>query len=121
MKKSLINTMFCATIMIVPTISAEDKAVTVAKKDTTTQVKVTATKETAPAKPKNLSAAEVVSDANVTVNASIAFVGALDVMGEGDSGKNYRQNIENERNVAMEVVQEESKKFEKAKSDYMAK
>ncbi|HWY34726.1 MAG TPA: OmpH family outer membrane protein, partial [Nitrosopumilaceae archaeon] len=43
------------------------------------------------------------------------------VMGEGDSGQVFRKEIEAKRDLATETIQEESKKIEKARAEYVNK
>ena len=108
MKKHMIAaTAFCALITV-SVVSAEDKNITTVKKDTTT-------------KAQSLSASDIIGDANISVDATIAFVESFTIMGECEEGKIARQNIEAKRDLATQEIQEESKKFEKAKNDYIAK
>ena len=109
MKKHMITaTAFCA-LMTVSVVSAEDKNVAVPKKDT------------AATNTKSLSTADFMGDSNISVDATIAFVESFTIMGECEEGKIARQNIEAKRDLATQEIQEESKKFEKAKNDYIAK
>lgn len=121
MKKNVIKTMFCATLIIVPTILAEDKAVTtVTKKDPAASTKVSAPKETSP-KTQTLSATDLLSHKDVKVDATIRVVESFTSMGESEKGQVKRSEIEAKRDLSMQEVQDESKKFEKAKADYLAK
>ena len=70
---------------------------------------------------KPVSATDLMGDANISVDASIAFVESFTIMGECEEGKIERQKIEAKRDLATQEIQEESKKFEKAKNDYIAK
>lgn len=103
MKKHMITTALCAALIAVPCTNASDKSKTI----------TTAT--------KNLSASDVLGDSQVTVDATIGFVESFTIMGECTEGKAARQNIEAKRDLAGQEIQEESKKFEKAKNDYIAK
>jgi len=57
----------------------------------------------------------------VKLEANVKFVETFTVMGEGDSGQIYRKEIEAKRDLATETIQEESKKIEKARSEYINK
>jgi Skp family chaperone for outer membrane proteins len=108
MKKNILTaTVFCATLITTPLAHAEDKAaVATAKKET---------------KSQNLSATDIIKDKNFTIDVSVAFVESFSVMGEGEPGINEKQAIESKRNFAAQEIQDESKQFEKAKADYIAK
>ncbi len=107
-------TTLCVTLIATSFTHAEDKGATVVKKDTSLV-------KTAPVTAKNLSAADVMGDRNITIDATIAFVESFTIMGECQEGQHARQEIEHKRDLATQDIQEESKKFEKAKTDYMAK
>lgn len=115
MKNRMITTALCITLITVPCTKAEDKAVTVAKKDTPAQ-----TKTTTPS-AKTLSTADFLDNADIKVDATIAFVDSFAIMGECQEGQAARREIENKRDLAAQEIQDESKKFEKAKADYIAK
>lgn len=119
MKKHIITTAFCVTLMTVPFTNAEDKAVTVAKKDNFAQSKnlVATDKMTG----RSVSTADFLADEQVTIDATIGFVESFTIMGECEEGKKARQDIEKKRDLAALEIQEESKKFEKSKNDYIAK
>ncbi len=113
MKNRIITaTAFCVTLIATPLTHTEDKNVTVVKKDTT----IATTN-----KAKDLSAADIIGNSNVSLDATIAFVESFTIMGECEEGKIARQNIEAKRDLATQEIQEESKKFEKSKNDYIAK
>ena len=119
MKNNMITTTaFCITLLTVSFSNAEDKAVTVAKKDTPAPAKTTVApkKESSP-QAQTLSATDIILDKQI----NMGFVESFTVMGEGNSGVDERHNIEEKRNFATQEIQEESKQFEKAKADYVAK
>lgn len=118
MKKNVIKSMFCAALMIAPTIFAEDKAVTATKKNTTSST--TTSKETAD-KTSSLSATDLLAQNDVKIDATIRVVESFTTMGESEKGHIKRNEIETKRDLSMQEVQDESKKFEKAKTDYLAK
>ena len=70
---------------------------------------------------KSLSTADFLGDSNILVNAAIGFVDSFAIMGDCAEGQKARKEIEAKRDLASNEIQEESKKFEKAKSDYIAK
>jgi outer membrane protein len=72
-------------------------------------------------KPQQLSATDVLGDANITVDAKIAFVDSFAIMGECQEGQKARKDIEAKRDLATQEIQDDSKTFEKAKADYIAK
>lgn len=109
------TTIFCVTLIATPFVSAEDKAVTVAKKDTAVN------KTTAAAKTYPLSATDLLADNNIKIEANIKVVESFTSMGDCERGQLEKQDIQSERDLSMKEVQEESKNFEKAKSDYIAK
>jgi Skp family chaperone for outer membrane proteins len=106
MKNRMITTGALCTIAIMSFTHAEDKAVVIAKKE-------------APA--KTLSAANIVGDANIAIDAAIGFVESFTIMGECTEGQKARKDIEGKRDLATQEIQDESKKFEKVKTDYIAK
>lgn len=119
MKKHMINaTALCVTLMTISITSAEDKAATAPKKDTTV---ATTNLVTDKMTGRSVSTADFLADSNISVDANIAFVESFTIMGECEEGKIARQNIEAKRDLATQEIQEESKKFEKAKNDYIAK
>jgi len=97
--------------MSAPCAHAEDK---------NSSVTVVAKKETAQ-KTQTLSTADIIGDKNITVDAAIAFVDSYAIMGECQEGQKARKDIENKRDLATQEIQDESKQFEKAKNDYIAK
>jgi outer membrane protein len=64
---------------------------------------------------------EVFGDEKVVVNASMAIIDSFAVMGECSQGQKARKEIEAKRDLASQEIQEESKKIEKAKNEYVAK
>jgi len=122
MKNRMITTALCATLIVAPfanaadkTITVTDKAITIAKKDTSTNLvtdKMTG---------RSASTADFLDNADIKIDATIGFVESFTIMGECEEGKLARQNIEAKRDLAAQEIQEESKKFEKSKNDYIAK
>ena len=92
-------------VLLSSTIHAEDKNLSAAKKDT----------------QKSLSTADFLGDNNVKIEAAIGLVDSYAMMGESDEGQTERREIESQRDLATNEIQEESKRFEKAKSDYVSK
>ena len=112
----MITTAFC--MVAISTLSyAADKAVVVTKKETP----ATSVKKEAPKKTEHFSAAGLVGDGKVTVDAAIGFVESFTIMGECVEGQKARKDIEAKRDLATQEIQDESKRFEKAKTDYVAK
>ena len=70
---------------------------------------------------KELNATQMMSDDAMKLDANVRFVETFTVMGEGDSGQLYRKEIEMKRDMATQAIQEESKKIEKAKNEYVSK
>jgi outer membrane protein len=70
---------------------------------------------------KSLSTADILGDSNVMIEAAIGFVDSFAIMGECQEGQKARKEIENKRDLASNEIQEESKKFEKAKNEYVSK
>jgi len=68
-----------------------------------------------------LNVTNVVADNSVKLEANVRFVETFTVMGEGDSGQIYRKEIESKRDLASQTIQDESKKIEKAKNEYVNK
>jgi len=68
-----------------------------------------------------LSTANFIGDSNVMIEAAIGFVDSFAIMGDCQEGQKARKEIESKRDLASNEIQEESKKFEKAKSDYVSK
>lgn len=69
---------------------------------------------------KSLSTADFLGD-DITIDATIGFVDSFAIMGDCKEGQKARQEIESKRDLASNEIQEESRKFEKAKSDYVSK
>ena len=55
------------------------------------------------------------------IDAAIGFVDSFAIMGECLEGQKARKEIETKRDLASNEIQEESKKFEKSKTDYVSK
>jgi Skp family chaperone for outer membrane proteins len=70
---------------------------------------------------KKENAGEVTATEALKLDANVRFVETFTIMGEGDSGQRYRKEIEAKRDLATEMIQEESKKIEKAKTEYVSK
>ena len=64
-----------------------------------------------------LNVTNVVVDNSVKLEANVKFVETFTVMGEGDSGQILRKEIESKRDLASQIIQDESKKIEKAKNE----
>ena len=88
-------------VLLSSTINAEDKNISVAK--------------------KSLSTADFLGNNNVKIEAAIGLVDSYAMMGESDEGQTERREIESQRDLATNEIQDESKRFEKAKSDYVSK
>ena len=69
----------------------------------------------------NLNVTDVITNNEIKLEANVRFVETFTVMGEGDSGQIYRKEIEGKRHLAAQTIQDESKKIEKEKNDYIAK
>lgn len=70
---------------------------------------------------RSYSTADFIGDDKLTLDATIGFVDSFAIMGDCQEGQKARKDIESKRDVASAEIQEESKKFEKAKSDYISK
>ena len=129
MKKSIITaTALCAALIVIPSTHAENTAAATSKKttlaQTTTEAKkqdVATTTVTDKMTNRSVSTADFLDNADIKIDATIGFIESFTIMGECEEGKKARQDIEAKRNLATQDIQEESKKFEKAKSDYIAK
>ncbi len=88
------------------TLGAEDKDLSVNQKET---------------KKSELTITDVMTGRDVKLDAHVVFVETFTVMGEGEPGQIERKNIEGKRDLATQEIQEESKRFEKAKNEYMSK
>ena len=105
MKNHMITATALCVVLLSSTINAENKNLSVTKKDT----------------QNSLSTADFISDNNVMIEAAIGFVDSFAIMGDCQEGQKARKEIEAKRDLASNEIQEESKKFEKAKSDYVSK
>ncbi|HLJ31821.1 MAG TPA: OmpH family outer membrane protein [Candidatus Babeliales bacterium] len=106
MKNRMIAAALC-TILFGITVNGEEKATQLVAKNNT-QKSIT-------------SVADVMGDSNIMVEAAIGFVESFAVMGDCQEGQKARKEIEGKRDLATREIQDESKKFEKAKNDYVAK
>jgi outer membrane protein len=106
MKNRMIAAALC-TILFGITVNAEEKATQLVAKNNP-QKSIT-------------SVADVMGDSNIMVEAAIGFVESFAVMGDCQEGQKARKEIEGKRDLASREIQDESKKFEKAKNDYVAK
>ncbi|HSC24996.1 MAG TPA: OmpH family outer membrane protein [Candidatus Babeliales bacterium] len=118
------NRMFSATIMCAALISstynnAEDKNQFVSSetKKTNKSSELVVEKMTG----RSISTVDILGDSNVMVEAAIGFVDSFAIMGDCQEGQKARKEIETKRDLASTEIQEESKKFEKAKSEYVSK
>lgn len=68
-----------------------------------------------------IKATDVMAQDEFKLEATVMFVETFTVMGEGDSGQMHRHEIETKRDLATQTIQEESKKIEKAKAEYVNK
>jgi Skp family chaperone for outer membrane proteins len=75
----------------------------------------------ASAEQKNLTTADIIGDSNIMIDAAIGFVDSFAIMGDCQEGQKARKEIETKRDLASGEIQEESKRYEKAKSDYVSK
>lgn len=90
----------CVVLMSSTLSKAEDKNISVSTKSTAS---------------KSLVASDVAADL------AIGFVDSFAIMGECEEGQKARKEIEGKRDLASQEIQEESKKLEKAKNDYISK
>lgn len=112
----MITTAFCLTLITAPFANAADKAVATAKKDSSATNLVT-DKMTG----RTLSASDLLNSTDLKIDATIGFVESFSIMGECQEGQAARKEIEYKRDLATQEIQDEAKKFEKSKSDYLAK
>ncbi len=103
MKKHILLAVGVSASLLNVGLQAEDKAVV--KKDTV---------------KSEMKATDVMTDAT-QLGANVRFVETFTVMGEGELGQMYRVEIEGKRDTAMQLIQEEAKKVEKAKTEYVTK
>ncbi|MEO9257234.1 MAG: OmpH family outer membrane protein [Crocinitomicaceae bacterium] len=91
----IIATSICAVLLTGSCVRAEDKNISVAKKETLVQTK--------------------------SLDPKIAVVDTYAIMGDCQEGQKARKEIEEKRDLATHELQNDSKQFEKAKNDYLAK
>jgi Skp family chaperone for outer membrane proteins len=106
MKNRMIAITLC-TILFGITVNAEEKTTQLVAKNN--------------AQKTITSVADVMGDSNIMVEAAIGFVESFVVMGDCQEGQKARKEIESKRDLATKEIQDESKRFEKAKNDYVAK
>lgn len=106
--RMIITTAFC--VVLCSTITAEDKKT--AKSSDLVVDKMTG---------RSMSTADFIGNDDVTIDAAIGFVDSFAIMGDCLEGQKARKDIESKRDLASAEIQEESKRFEKAKSDYVSK
>jgi Skp family chaperone for outer membrane proteins len=107
MKNRMITvTSLCVVLMSSTLSNAEDKNQSVSTKTTAN---------------KSLSASEIAGDSSLMPDLAIGFVDSFAIMGECEEGQKARKEIEAKRDFASQEIQEESKKLEKSKSDYISK
>ena len=70
---------------------------------------------------RSLTTADIMGDKNIMIDAAIGFIDSFAIMGDCQEGQKARQEIESKRNLASNEIQEESKRFEKAKNEYVSK
>src|SRR5579863_10366856 len=103
-------------------IHADDAHQTsVAKADTKKNLVQVEKKETDKMTGRAVTLSEMMSEGDLKVDATIAFVDSFAIMGECEQGKKARTEIENKRDLATGDLQEEAKKIEKAKNEYVSK
>lgn len=101
MKKQMITATALCAVLLSSTIHAEEKNQTVTK--------------------KSVSTTDVLGNKNITIDAAIGFVDSFAIMGDCQEGQKARKEIEAKRDLASNEIQEESKKFEKLKNEYVSK
>lgn len=106
MKNHIITATALCAVLLTNVINAEEKTQLSAKKDTQKTIS---------------SVADVMGDSDITVNMTMGFIDSFAIMGDCQEGQKARREIEGKRDVATKEIQDESKKFEKAKSDYISK
>jgi len=82
---------------------------------------IVAEEKTQLATKKNISTIADVMDSNVTVDIAMGFIDSFAIMGDCQEGQKARKEIEAKRDMATKEIQDDSKRFEKAKADYMSK
>jgi outer membrane protein len=103
-------------------IHADDAHQTsVAKTDTKKNLVQVEKKETEKMTGRTVTLSEMMSEGDLKIDATIAFVDSFAIMGECEQGKKARTEIENKRDLATGDLQEEAKKIEKAKNEYVSK
>lgn len=107
MKNRMITvTSLCVVLMSNTLSKAEDKNKSVVAKATTTH---------------SFSATDIASDSSMMPDLAIGFIDSFAIMGECEEGQKARKEIEAKRDLASQEIQEESKRLEKAKNDYVGK
>jgi Skp family chaperone for outer membrane proteins len=76
---------------------------------------------TDPMTNRSFTAPEIAGDSSIMPDLSIGFIDSFAIMGECEEGQKARKDIESKRDLASQEIQEESKKLEKAKNDYISK
>ena len=109
----------CVVLMSSSVSNGEDKnqSVTAKTADTKKSSELVVDKKAS----RSFSAADVASDSSIMPELSVGFVDSFAIMGECTEGQKARKEIEGKRDLAAQEIQEESKKLEKAKNDYISK
>ena len=89
------------------------------KKETSTQKSSLTAKDSLSGRSVTFS--DMLSDSSLTLDATMVVVDSYVVMGECEEGLKARNEIERKKNLASQEIQEESKLYEKIKTDYMSK
>src|SRR5689334_21215665 len=71
--------------------------------------------------PHSFKATDLAGDSSIAYDLAIGFVDSFAIMGECDEGLRARKEIEAKRDLASQEIQEESKKLEKSRNDYISK
>jgi Skp family chaperone for outer membrane proteins len=118
MKNRMITvTGLCVVLMSSTLSKAEDKNLSTAKETTKKSSELVVDKLT----NRSFSASNLAGDSSVMPDLAIGFVDSFAIMGECEEGQKARKEIEGKRDLASQEIQEESKKLEKAKNDYLSK
>src|SRR5216684_6682888 len=106
MKNHMITTTTLCALLFSNVSNAESSTQLTTKKDTQKTISTVA---------------DVMSDTNISVDITMGFIDSFAIMGDCQEGQKARKEIESKRDLATKEIQDESKRFEKAKNDYIAK
>ncbi len=70
---------------------------------------------------RSFTAPDIAGDSSLMPDLAIGFVDSFAIMGECEEGQKARKDIETKRDLAAQEIQDESKKLEKSKNDYISK